>query len=446
MSAGSCTIGRMWGPAGARSILLWVWLAACGSEVIQLEGSGAGPPNDRTTSSVGTTVSSTTGGAGGSGGEAQGGAPPEVPCLGLVQVGGVEPLLTSAHPAGTSLSSDGLLVASRGGIFNGELELHWFDPWSTWPPSGEAERGFIIEANADLAPSAAGGVSAAVNRFGVSLRLDITAESDGYAPLDLPDEHSGRITRIGNEYVLVTIEDSFEVRRWRWLDATGALTRERADPICFASVVPVPAVLPAPTGPGTWIVTATREDGADCETVTNHSLGLYVVDGENDAPPVVLDDSPLLLSIHSVVGKPGSLGVVFGRYDYPGPHVNPYNELFFLPLQDDGAPSAAPQPLAVTGYTHQPSAVIPVSNGFVIGRFSTEIPTNQHVAVALFDPQGNLLEETVTDVTTVSSEQGIVAHRSPDGRSILLTWSDQGEPMVQDDDALVAMRFDCLTR
>ncbi len=366
------------------------------------------------------------------------------PCTAIELAGDAFPVGQPGHRwVSTSLSREGDLVVAH------EQQIHWLDAWSAWPPTLLGER--ALDDVPLLGPGLASGVTALTWESLVlsTVHFDLHPTSEGEA-LELLGRRAGPLTRVGDGYWTLTDDVEREVVRLHALTADQRLawTHELLHCAGDDEWAPRPALLRSTDPSRAWLALGDTPRPNAC-LASHGEVVVYALDpaGNGDAVTVANAAGGALTSVSLVPGTEGPL-LIYG-FTPSNPALTTLADLWMLQLDADASPLGEPSPLPLTGLGSSRVAVVPVAGGFVVARWvaeATPLPTEVPLRIALFDREGELLQEISTNEV---NQQGGGLYGAPsavasgDGRSIVIAWAKLGPAFDVANSQLRLLRLDC---
>ena len=118
--------------------------------------------------------------------------------------------------------------------------------------------------------------------------------------------------------------------------------------------------------------------------------------------------------------------------------------LFRSPAATTGQPTGPVRSLGMR-QVRERVAVVEVDQGFAVGYFPFLEEGEFRAAVALFDLEGNLLQEVDSAPLPAHGRNPMLAVASPDGRHVMLGWMQEtGDKATEGYGVPTLLRFDCV--
>ena len=433
------------------AVLALAVVAACESEITQPDGGGG---------STGTL----TGGQGGDGGT--GGAGGEVSGCRVLEVAGLRHTLDSQVGSlfsGTlTLSQDEQLVFGYESAIAdpGPAVTMWLaDAWGAWPlPEAPVRHDFPDLGTVLAANGRQQGIALLRPGGGLSVRLFedvVDSLPQGIELLEgSTDAHAlavGPRKTVAAYNRGLTVDDDY---RFGFISvgADGTIEWQRDSLGCGGKVYyhyAAPAILLSSSGDPDLVAMGDVPRGSPCEYVTHAShpnqtrLVVAPLDANGQGDPIDIEEVPEepVSSVGFVRREQGPL-LVFARALPP----NGLNEhdVYMVPLDWSGQPAGPVRSLGMR-QVRERVAVVEVDQGFAVGYFPFLEEGEFRAAVALFDLEGNLLQEIDSAPLPDHGRNPMLAVASPDGRHIMLGWiQETGDKATENYGVPTLLRFDCV--
>ncbi len=398
------------------------------------------------------------GGAGGGTGESGGGAP----CRALAVAGSsfvadddVGYLARAA--VNVVVSPEGYLFASQTrpneALASNMLATFWFgQPFQQWPPGPRSTLELFNPSIVVATPGRDRGVSL-VGFDPAAVQVDLTEDGPA-AEVPIPGAVYPHALLVDSDHALAVVGDGLHgaddfSQRIVAFDQDWQVRWTREDIGCgnlADDKDAAPAIALSPGGGADLVATGDTLPGEPCTDNADGAVGLQArllvlpLDADGSGTPILIEeDTRSPVSTMAFVPREQGPLLIYGRST-----TIDNRELFIVSLGWSGQPTSPVRPLGLAGRTRDSISVAAVQQGFVVAR----VPDRDYdgaVSAALFDLEGNLIQEVESEIFPVRTRGGVRAVGSPEGDSVILAWSQEDpgqEP--QGYGRLRLLRFDCV--